>query len=67
MVPTPVVYFALSHLAVQGGLVVTASHNPAEYNGFKFLTDDGSYHGTDIQNFSNLCKKSDFESGDGKI
>lgn len=35
MVPTPVMYFAVRYLDVDGGCAVTASHNPAEYNGFK--------------------------------
>ncbi len=35
IVPTPVLYFARHHLCINGGVMVTASHNPAEYNGFK--------------------------------
>ncbi len=40
MVPTPVFYYALKHLPVDGGVQVTASHNPAEYNGFKLMFGD---------------------------
>ena len=37
MVPTPAFYYALAHLPVFGGITVTASHNPAKYNGFKLM------------------------------
>ena len=40
---TEEVYFATSHLNADGGIVVTASHNPAEYNGLKFLQKDGTF------------------------
>jgi phosphomannomutase/phosphoglucomutase len=35
MVPTPLLYFAIHHLETDGGVMITASHNPPEYNGFK--------------------------------
>ncbi len=35
VVPTPLLYFSLFHLRVDGGVMITASHNPSEYNGFK--------------------------------
>lgn len=37
ILPTPAFYFALRHLALEGGVMVTASHNPAQYNGFKLM------------------------------
>ena len=40
--PTPELSFAIRHLGCQGGLVVTASHNPREYNGYKAYWNDGS-------------------------
>ena len=39
--PTPVLAWSVPHLAAQGGLIVTASHNPPSYNGLKFRTSDG--------------------------
>lgn len=40
MVPTPVFYFSIGHLGTDGGIMVTASHNPARYNGFKLMLGD---------------------------
>ncbi|MGN7723213.1 phospho-sugar mutase [Chitinophaga sp. 22620] len=40
--PTPELSFAIRHLQCQGGLVLTASHNPREYNGYKAYWDDGA-------------------------
>lgn len=41
VVPTPVFYFAVAHYAKDGGVMVTASHNPAEWNGFKITREKG--------------------------
>jgi phosphoglucosamine mutase len=41
VIPTPGVSFAIKQVKAQGGVVVSASHNPAEYNGIKFLNSDG--------------------------
>ncbi len=41
-VPTPVVYFAIEHLKTDGGVMITASHNPPEWNGFKLCGKNGS-------------------------
>ncbi len=39
--PTPEISFAIRHLGCQGGVVITASHNPKEYNGYKAYWSDG--------------------------
>jgi phosphomannomutase/phosphoglucomutase len=49
VVPTPVVYWSLHHLDVVGGIQITGSHNPPEYNGFKLCMGTQSLHGHDIQ------------------
>ncbi len=49
IVPTPLAYFAVHQLDVAGSIQVTASHNPAEYNGFKMMVEKSSLHGEDIQ------------------
>jgi len=65
LVPTPAVYFALTQLGADAGVIVTASHNPAEYNGFKFFTAEGPFHGADIQALGAACKRGDFVNGHG--
>jgi phosphomannomutase/phosphoglucomutase len=49
VVPTPLNYWALHHLPVIGGIQITGSHNPPEYNGFKLSLAKASLHGQDIQ------------------
>src|SRR4051812_12854375 len=49
VVPTPLNYWALHNLKVAGGIQITGSHNPPEYNGFKLSMGTGSLHGEDIQ------------------
>src|SRR3569833_4217136 len=49
VVPTPLDYWALHHLPVVGGIQITGSHNPPEYNGFKLSLEKGSMHGEEIQ------------------
>lgn len=49
MVPTPVLYFAVKHLNRAAGIMVTASHNPPQYNGFKIWAGQTTIHGGEIQ------------------
>jgi phosphomannomutase/phosphoglucomutase len=49
IVPTPLDYWALHHLPVVGGIQITGSHNPPEYNGFKLSRGTGSMHGDELQ------------------
>ena len=48
-VPTPALYFGILHLEADGGVMVTGSHNPIEYNGLKISEGVSSLHGADIQ------------------
>jgi phosphomannomutase/phosphoglucomutase len=48
VVPTPLLYWSLFNLRVAGGIQITGSHNPAEYNGFKLCLGSESLHGHDI-------------------
>ena len=50
MVPTPLCYFGVFHLDAAGCIMVTASHNPGEYNGFKMMLGHESMHGEQIRN-----------------
>ncbi len=65
--PTPVLYFSIRHLNQDGGVMVTASHNPAEYNGFKMCIGADSIHGEQIQQIRALTEAGDFESGQGTL
>ena len=47
--PTPLLYFSLFHLDVDGGIQITASHNPSEYNGFKICRGKETLYGQQIQ------------------
>ncbi len=49
VVPTPVLYWSLNHLDVVGGIQITGSHNPPEFNGFKICRGTASVYGTEIQ------------------
>ncbi len=64
--PTPVLYFAIVDLKADGGVMVTGSHNPIEFNGLKLNEGLASLHGEDIQKIRGLIEKSDFVSGSGK-
>jgi len=63
--PTPVFYFSIQHFDQEGGVMVTASHNPGEYNGFKLCIGLDSIHGEDIQKILNIIKEQSFVQGKG--
>ena len=65
MGPTPTFYFGLHHLGADGGIQVTGSHNPPEYNGFKTCVGTQTIFGEAIQDVRKLIENDDFESGDG--
>lgn len=52
--PTPLLYWSLHHLTVAGGIQITGSHNPPEFNGFKLCVGTGSLHGSGIQRLREL-------------
>jgi phosphomannomutase/phosphoglucomutase len=66
VVPTPALYFAVQELGCAGGVMVTGSHNPIEYNGLKMVSSEGAIYGEDIQRLRELCGQGDFGSGDGR-
>jgi phosphomannomutase len=67
MGPSPMLYFAVSTLDVQGGIQVTGSHNPADYNGFKMLLNERSVFGTEIQDLGRRAAEGDWSEGSGAI
>jgi phosphomannomutase/phosphoglucomutase len=65
--PTPVLYFSIQHLDQEGGVMVTASHNPGEYNGFKLCIGLDSIHGKDIQKILGIITEGAFAQGEGSL
>jgi phosphomannomutase/phosphoglucomutase len=65
MVPTPVLYFALHHFNADGGVMITGSHNPPEFNGFKISQGFHSLYGEKVQELKGLIEVNDFEVGTG--
>jgi phosphomannomutase len=65
--PSPMLYFAAATLDVDGGIQVTGSHNPADYNGFKMLLGGRSVFGTEIQELGRRSEAGDWTEGDGKV
>ncbi len=57
LVPTPVQYFSLFNLNVDGGIMITASHNPKEYNGFKLSLGKETLFGREIQAVADIMEK----------
>jgi phosphomannomutase/phosphoglucomutase len=58
--PTPLLYFSLFHLGVDGGIQVTASHNPSEYNGFKLCVGKSTIFGEQIQEVRAKMERGEF-------
>ena len=65
VVPTPILYFSIVHLKSDGGIMVTGSHNPIEFNGLKLCEGIGSVYGDEIQVLLKMIQSDDFESGSG--
>jgi len=66
VVPTPVLYYSAQQLKADGAVMITGSHNPSEYNGFKTVCGSGTLHGETIQDVRRLIEKQDFERGGGR-
>jgi len=67
MGPSPMLYFAAAELDVSGGIQVTGSHNPAEYNGFKLLLKGRSLYGEEIQALGRRAAAGDWSGGGGDV
>ncbi len=66
-VPTPVLYFATHNSDTQSGVMVTGSHNPADYNGFKIVLDGRTLVESDIQRLYQRILDEDYTSGEGTL
>ncbi|MEA3475346.1 MAG: phosphomannomutase/phosphoglucomutase [Candidatus Cloacimonadota bacterium] len=65
-VPTPVLYFAIEHLKTDGGVMITGSHNPPEFNGFKLCVGTFSIYGKEIQKIREIIEDGVYIAGNGK-
>lgn len=65
--PSPMLYWAVSELDVDGGIQITGSHNPADYNGFKMLLPGGSVFGAAIKALGNRASEGRWSEGEGKV
>ena len=66
-VPTPVLYFAAHHLETGSGVMVTGSHNPANYNGLKIMLGGETLSGDAIQKLYDRIQNADFSAGQGEL
>ncbi|UZR31007.1 phosphomannomutase/phosphoglucomutase [Methylococcus mesophilus] len=67
LAPTPVLYFGTQVLAGRSGVMVTGSHNPANYNGFKIVLGGQTLAGEDIQALRRRIESGNFHSGEGRV
>ncbi|HTW91691.1 MAG TPA: phosphomannomutase/phosphoglucomutase [bacterium] len=67
VVPTPVFYFSQFHLDTRAGMMVTASHNPPQYNGFKVGLERTTIYGEEIQSLRRLMESGRFRQGRGVL
>jgi phosphomannomutase len=64
--PTPMLYFATTVQQAGGGIMVTGSHNPAEYNGFKMMKGREAFHGSQIRNLGEIAASGGYKSREAK-
>ena len=67
LVVTPVLYYARKHFGVDGGIMITGSHNPPEDNGFKIALGSSTIYGDDISKLRTMMEGKDFLAGAGKL
>ncbi len=67
VVPTPVLYFAARKWNIKGGVMITASHNPPEFNGFKVIRGEGTIYGDDIRELHTVMGHDLYSEGQGTI
>ena len=65
-VPTPLLYFSVFKLQTDGGIQITGSHNPKEYNGMKLMLFKETLYGEGIKRLREILEREDFEKGKGK-
>ncbi len=61
--PTPMLYFAVRSLALDGGIMITGSHNPPDYNGFKMMLGKGAFYGLQIRRIAEIAERGAYAAG----
>jgi phosphomannomutase len=67
MCATPMLYFAVYELDADGGIMITGSHNPPDYNGFKMMFGKKPFYGADIQKLGAMSRAGDVDKGAGSV
>ncbi len=67
LVVTPILYFAREHFGINGGVMITGSHNPPEDNGFKLACGHGTIYGEEIQKLKEMILAESFQIGSGTL
>ncbi len=67
VVPTPLLYFSIVELETDGGVMITGSHNPPEYNGFKLCVGTTAIYGEMIQEVREVIERAEFIDGEGAL
>jgi phosphomannomutase / phosphoglucomutase len=67
IVPTPVLYYSVIYLEANGGVMITGSHNPPEFNGFKVVAGASTIHGEAIQEVRQMIEARDLARGTGSV
>lgn len=65
--PTPLLYFSIVQLGMEGGVMITGSHNPPEFNGFKVCVGKDAIYGDEIQRLKGIIEKGEFIHGEGRL
>jgi phosphomannomutase/phosphoglucomutase len=66
IVATPLLYFSVAHWNMDGGVMITGSHNAAEYNGFKLGVGPSTIYGAEIQELRGILERREFTTGKGR-
>ncbi|MGD9638913.1 MAG: phosphoglucomutase/phosphomannomutase PgmG [Alphaproteobacteria bacterium] len=65
--PTPMLYFSCYETDAKSGIMVTGSHNPSEYNGFKFVFNQGAFFGDSIKKIGKIAEDASYAEGQGRV
>ena len=65
--PTPMLYYAVHSSGADGGVMISGSHNPPDYNGFKFMLGTAAFFGADIRNLGKIAAAGDYATGEGRL